>query len=815
VALDIIEIALDSITDHAAFEMLASELMRDEGYPGVKPLGGVADRGRDAVEERFYTDGKGETTVFQYTLQEYISGKLVETVEKLKKERVEYQELVIVTPNRLSTELQDKLVRTARKEHKIALRVFERKTIVNRLADYSNGIFHRYFPDIQRQVADLVAARARRNATPAGDREAELLKVSAVFSFSREGRRARKSVFDNIILALVLSTESHSVELSELSLLYAKQVGGIAPPADQVRASLARLDKDGLVRFHNQRVERTTEALSSIEGGAIRATGLTESVLSDVLDTVATSSGRRLSRQETGQLRVNARKVLVEMFRLFGLEVANQIVGADKRASVYLRASDELFRTANDRVDPKLGTILMAALGELFRAPTPEQAEVLEAWSLAYLGTAVMNLDPLLAEFQATRLRGKMFIVDTDIILEAAVLDTQTSVPLRALLQALIRLGCRVVLPETCIDECVNHAAIAHRTYHYFEETLLLLNDAAVDDRVGNVFVKGYYYARSRGTISPRTTFPAYLANYYEGRSGNAFFREVLKENLPEGVEFAGLSALYPETLPEAELRSYAQVLYDRMQRAKKAQYRTNEENLEFARNDAALFLTALYLNAEIPNKVHSALGGRCYLITGSSRYMRSAGDAGLRDPVTTRPQILVGLLDLVGQAPASAEEFVRLFENPFLIHAVSESWDDIQALVRAGIDIQGKSLTRLRWDLDAALHESIAAVTAVDESETEQPEPNEVQPRPEDDEFLTLIRTAAARGYRLIPEAQSLVDTVEASRQAVRVEVSAYTELLEKYEQLEAAISGFGKRKRRYLERLARQQAAHARKPQ
>lgn len=806
-ALDIIEIALDSLTDHAAFEALASELMRDEGYPGVQPLGGVADQGRDAIEERFFSDGTHQTTVFQYTLQEYLSGKLDETVEKLEKASVEYHELVIVTPHRLSSELQDKLIRRARKEHEISLRIFERKTLLNRLSDYSNGIFHRYFPDIEHQIADLVAARTRKSASPSQAREAELLRVSTVFSFSREGRRARKSVFDNITLALVLSASETPLALDELGRLFAEQLGGSAPPVQQIRASIERLEKQGFLHQRDGQVAPTQEGLSTIEGGNIRANELTDAVLSDVVESVVSSVERRLSRKEVAQLRENAQMVLVEVFRLFGTELANQLVRERARTPLYLNPTEELVRIATRGIDSQLGETLVAALGQLLQSPTEEQAEVLEARALAYLGTTIMSLDPTLAEFQSTRLRGKSFIVDTDIILEATVLDSPTSAPLRALLETLLRLGCRVVLPDRCIDECVNHASIAHRTYNYFGESLVLLNDAAVDERVGNVFVKGYYYGRTRGSIPPQTTFSAYLSNYYEGRAGNTFFREVLKENLPDGVEFVRLNELLNRPLPEAELKRYAEVLYERMQRLKKAQYRTDEENREFAHNDAVLFLTTLHMNADVPEQVHSALGGRCYLVTNSSRYMRSAGAAGLHDFVTTRPQILVGLLDLVGQAPVSAEEFVRLFENPFLIHAVATSWDDIEALVRAGVEIRGKSLPRLRWDLDVALHDSIAAVAAAEEEEDDEVESVDPEGGPEDDEFLRLISTAARRGYRLIPEAQELVETVEGSRKAARDEAAAYAELLQKYEQLQEAISGFGKKKQRYLRRLARQQ--------
>ena len=75
-ALDIVDIALDYLTDASGFEKLAAEVMRGEGYHDIKPLGGVGDLGQDAVQDRFYHRKGRVRIVFQFTLQDYIAGKL-------------------------------------------------------------------------------------------------------------------------------------------------------------------------------------------------------------------------------------------------------------------------------------------------------------------------------------------------------------------------------------------------------------------------------------------------------------------------------------------------------------------------------------------------------------------------------------------------------------------------------------------------------------------------------------------------------------------------------------------------------------------
>src|SRR6185437_7726118 len=83
VSLDLIEIALSRLTDFAEFERLATEVMYLDGWHDIKPLGGVSDQGQDAISESFF-QAELERTVFQYTLQEYLPGKVAETIEKLK-----------------------------------------------------------------------------------------------------------------------------------------------------------------------------------------------------------------------------------------------------------------------------------------------------------------------------------------------------------------------------------------------------------------------------------------------------------------------------------------------------------------------------------------------------------------------------------------------------------------------------------------------------------------------------------------------------------------------------------------------------------
>ena len=122
-------------------------------------------RAQDAASERFFDQVDSQRTIFQYTLQQYLPGKVTTTIEKLRANDIDFFELVVVTPHSVSSETQTKMQRTARSDHGVRLDIFDRKTLLSRLADLENGIFHRHFPNIKGQLEDIVRS-ADRAAIP-------------------------------------------------------------------------------------------------------------------------------------------------------------------------------------------------------------------------------------------------------------------------------------------------------------------------------------------------------------------------------------------------------------------------------------------------------------------------------------------------------------------------------------------------------------------------------------------------------------------------------------------------------------------------
>ncbi|MCI0370678.1 MAG: hypothetical protein L0214_04685, partial [candidate division NC10 bacterium] len=453
-SLDLVEIALDQFTDWVRFEKLAAEIMRDEGYPDIKPLGGVHDAGQDAVVERFfYSVGRRMRIVFQFTLRPDVAAKVQETIKRLDDADTAFQKLVIVTPAQISSERQQTIKKQVTLENQVDLEIYERKTLINRLADFSNGIFQRYFPDIRDQVNRLL--QPRPGAIRAGeDREREFLKVSYAFTFAPGATRTRKSIIDETVLA-VLSLHSLAALTPEQIIRAGREALSAEVLGDlrQVEASLGRLKKRGSVDQKPNGFCLSAAEVIRLEAAQASLKASQRSVVSDIVAEVCNSAAEPIADTVRDQLTENAREVLVEYFRMNGLELAQSFLSEGKPALIYLQGTPRLLDIAKCRVSAYLGELLVAAIGKALCTPTADEAQYFANCSRAYIGLQVMNVDPSLREFQTSRFSAKVFVLDTDVVLGSIIGDLPVSGTYRNLISRLVALGASVVIPDEVLEE--------------------------------------------------------------------------------------------------------------------------------------------------------------------------------------------------------------------------------------------------------------------------------------------------------------------------------------------------------------------------
>lgn len=781
---DIVEFALTTITDYVGFEGLATEVMREEGYSDIIPLGGIGDYGQDATVEKIYHNST-EKTVFQYTVDKNTIKKLDNTASKLKENRIDYQNLIYVTSTIVQSHMQEDLKAKFRKEYKKNLMFFERKTFVKVLSDAKNNIFNRYFQNIEQQIKGFRANFSDIEKEDASLIEVELLKLSLSYVYSQEADKVRGRIYDNLVMAVLNAAYPKEINVDEIYTSIVQIVPDKAYIKDKLSASLDRLEKAKRIAHSANKFRSEDKARQQLE---IKSNVLLEKfgvLVDDIVKLAEDNHPGAIDDDTRRRARRNICKALVSFFKAFGTEITSQYASNTKSYPVFKNSAKLIADDCSYQIGDKLGGLLFYSIGEVLAAPSDDQIDVIHGLVLANVTNALMVLDPNLKEFQSTRFCNKTFILDTDFLINCIIPDLDTFQLSTQLLKDLLALRATVVIPDSSIDEAVLHAKYSIRTYNYFGSGLLGLPETVAREKINNAFVRGYYLARTNGRISSASTFPDYLLNYFDIKKPIAFMREVLKTYIPDGVSYKELSEIIVDDVSEDEYQKVFETMLKLTSGSKKAEYRGGEENKAYAEVDTALFLATYHRNS-IATK-DTILGGSHYIITDSGRYRAASFELDYKDTISTRPQSLISILATLGISSVSKADIVKTLENPILMRAVEEQWDDIGKLIKLNFDLSGLTLPRLLVMMEDSLHASLTNISAAIEADDSK-------------EFNDFLKKATQAGLSL-PPAQKAFETELASKDDKIKELEAS---LAAQKDLELEIEKFGKRRQKYLRRHA-----------
>jgi len=135
VAFNLTKAKLAEFTDTRAFEQMCNSLLSRE-YPGIIPLGGTGDRGRDAIEPPpvrglFQSDDGG--TIFQFSLQKTWEAKLKRELKKVFQYGYKPSQFVFVSNQEVSPGDYDRSKQLSREKYSLSLQLYDMKWLCARL----------------------------------------------------------------------------------------------------------------------------------------------------------------------------------------------------------------------------------------------------------------------------------------------------------------------------------------------------------------------------------------------------------------------------------------------------------------------------------------------------------------------------------------------------------------------------------------------------------------------------------------------------------------------------------------------------------
>lgn len=151
---------LDNLSDATGFERLCVDLLTLNGYHDLVPIGGAADRGRDAEVRRGATRG-GEQTFFQFSYEKRWEPKLRRELAKVRAYRHEIDRYAFITTQRVSGAKRDELAQLVAKQVGWQLTIYDREWLRVQLEEVHPHLAKKYFGlDIATTtVVDLVVAQ--------------------------------------------------------------------------------------------------------------------------------------------------------------------------------------------------------------------------------------------------------------------------------------------------------------------------------------------------------------------------------------------------------------------------------------------------------------------------------------------------------------------------------------------------------------------------------------------------------------------------------------------------------------------------------
>lgn len=543
------------------------------------------------------------------------------------------------------------------------------------------------------------------------DIEEAMLKSCLLFN-SKEIKNKRNVIFQKFLLSLIIGggVANRKGILEKVTTQYK----GYLINENNIDFAIQELIKNKFIKEENGELALTVESQQDMEKDVKLISEQQKHLIDDISKMVQRAYGKKISNEN--QVKSNIKDCIDYYYMVTGLSFFE----LDKRKET--KELPQLGKIASNGLSSgekeELSDQIIYTIGSVIENPTEEQKCILELLARNYITMQIMDIDPLLSEFKSTLIRGKVFIVDTDVLLYLLTDNASLSKQYRKMIEMLQKCGCTIYIPEEVIKEVFNHAEAALKRYP-FVSYLIDTPGNLVRQDLKNVFIEDYYYTRALDNVK-YLTWEHYIKNYYSSTYGVSLISEQIKDKLGERIQY--------NTMPEESniddklLKKLAEASLEETYKTEKAQHRDEDKNQDIAKTDAQLYLQIKKqneINNERIGRKHvdrqDLLWNKYYILTNSTRVHYCAKQLGVSANILCKPASLMAYLVETGLVQDNQLKIQSLFENPFLQHTAKTIWKDVENLLKLGIDIKGKNIITMRFELQDEINNLLTNPTEED----------------------------------------------------------------------------------------------------
>lgn len=543
------------------------------------------------------------------------------------------------------------------------------------------------------------------------DIEEAMLKSCLLFN-SKEIKNKRNVIFQKFLLSLIIGggVANRKGILEKVTTQYK----GYLINENNIDFAIQELIKNKFIKEENGELALTVESQQDMEKDVKLISEQQKLLIDDISKMVQRAYGKKISNEN--QVKSNIKDCIDYYYMVTGLSFFE----LDKRKE--MKELPQLGKIASNGLSSgekeELSDQIIYTIGSVIENPTEEQKCILELLARNYITMQIMDIDPLLSEFKSTLIREKVFIVDTDVLLYLLTDNASLSKQYRKMIEMLQKCGCTIYIPEEVIKEVFNHAEAALKRYP-FVSYLIGTPGNLVRQDLKNVFIEDYYYTRALDNAE-YLTWEHYIKNYYSSTYGVSLISEQIKDKLGERIQY--------NTMPEESniddklLEKLAEASLEETNKTEKAQHRDEDKNQDIAKTDAQLYLQIKKqneINNERIGRKHvdrkDLLWNKYYILTNSTRVHYCAKQLGVSANILCKPASLMAYLVETGLVQDNQLKIQSLFENPFLQHTAKTIWKDVENLLKLGIDIKGKNIITMRFELQDVINNLLTNPTEED----------------------------------------------------------------------------------------------------
>lgn len=555
------------------------------------------------------------------------------------------------------------------------------------------------------------------------DKDLEAAMIKACLLFDAVKVQKREMLFHKKILVYILDPSKKTGSVDEIFQLASKELSGFSFNRDLVNNAVNALkadgfidvDKDGGVSLTKNAQDKSNQYISEQET-------LFKKLVNDTFLDVKLQVPHI---KNEFQVKQNIKDCIdyyirVSCYKTLGIDEGKNL---DEIALLQTKAG---FHLGDNK---RLKEQILLSIGNVIAHPTEEQHTTLDTMARSLITMQLLASDPLLANFKHSVIGRKVFILDTDFVLYLITDNGERSVQYKRLLKVLTNCNCKIYIPAEVLTEIFDHAEAATKKYNFVRSFIENGKEQWVENGIKNIFVEAYYKNKNS---NGEKSWNVFISNYYDKEMGCRYTIEAVKDCLSDYKNIFIGKMPYDNDIYDSNKEEDISIRNQLFEKAlvathntEKAVRRDENKNATIARTDTKLYLSVRDLNIKERerdgNKDERAdlLEYKYYVITNTFRIYPCAAELNLKEKVFCTPMALMAYMVEAGFYDENKPDVLSLFENTFFAYIANESWDDTKNILKAGVDFKGKSIVRLRYDLQDNIQNLLTAIPGSDDYKT------------------------------------------------------------------------------------------------